>query len=803
MTIVDEIRFAFRSLGARPGFLVAALATLGVAIGANIAVFTLANAMMLRPLPFGDRSDRIVSVHAAHAADAEDWHDARLSYADLRDLRAAAILEDAGGFVERNFTLQDGDTERITGGSITPNLFPLLGVGPAQGRPFRDTEAVSPGLESVVIITHGLWQRKFGGRVDILGKSILINHRALTVIGIMPQGFAFPERSELYLPLRWDDAPRTQRTVATFGLLKEGQTVEQAQRQLDAFAARLSRTYPATHERWSMRVMTFRDLMVDGDQRRLTTMLLIAVGFVLLIGCANLAGLLLARGEARRRDFAVRAALGATRWQMARSAFIESAVIAALGTCAGVLVAVWTLEMAPYAFADGLPYWVELAPDMRVAGFTLVMMAVTALGLGVAPGLRFSHPDLNGELKSSVGGTATGGILRLRGALVVTQVALSVALVSAAVLMVQSVVALQHAESGFDETRLLTFRTYAAGNHLDAVPARASALAALVNELRRTPGVMHAALTTSIPTDDGGVPLQIVPGGRWVRGRDLGAQQVAISPDLFATLGVPLHGRSFTDEEFTNPRAEAVIVSRAAAQRLWPGEGALGRQLDIVSGDRLERRRVVGVAGDVVYEEIGEQTPQSQLIVYVPYARAPLRTMAVMLRTSTTPQEAIATVRRVMRDRVGGLPAYDLRTMAQVRSYTTWEERVFGEMMAAFAIVAIGLAWLGVHGLVAYAVARRSREIGVRMALGAQRADVVRMIVSDMGVLAVAGLSVGLMLGRALTAALEGLTYGVDAADPRLLLAAAATMALAMVVAACWPAYRATRIQPVIALRSD
>jgi predicted permease len=779
-----------------------ALLTLGLAIGANVAVFTLVNAILLRPMPFGDRSDRVVSIHTSHASHAEDWADARLSYPDLLDLRAADVLQQAEGFVSRNFTLGDGQAERVIGGSITPGLFDLLGISPAAGRTFRPDEAAPPGLESVVIITHALWQRRLGARADVIGRSMQINGRALTIVGVMPPGFAFPERQELYLPLRWDAAPRSQRTIATFGLLKPGHTLQQAQHALDALAARLSVAHPSTHDGWTMRVMMFRDLMVEGDDRRLFATLLSAVVFVLLIGCANLAGLLLARGEARRREFAVRAALGARRWQIVRPTLMESLVIAVLGTAVGVLVAAWALELIPLAFADGLPYWVDLRPDVRVVLFTVLVMACTACLVGTAPALRFSRPDASNALKAATS-TAGRDVLRLRSALVVAQVAMCVTLLTAAVMMVRSFVALQRADAGFDTQGVLTFRAYLAGDAFDAVPARAAGFAAVISELKNSPAVESAALTTSIPTDDGGIPVQIAREGGWIAGRELGAQQVAVSPELFETLGIRLDGRPFTANEGANPQADVVIVGRTLAEQLWPGESALDRRLGVVSDGRVEWRRVVGVAADVVYEEFGEETEQSRLIVYVPYARVAARTMAVLVRAHSDPTGLVADIRTRLRNRFPELPAYDLRTMAEVRTYTTWEQRVFGQLMAAFAGVALLLAWVGVYGVVAYSVARRTREIGVRIALGASRSDVLRMVASDIGLLALGGVGIGVGLGALLMRVLEASAYGTMAGDWRPLAAAGVAMALAMVAAAIAPARRAVRIQPATALRSD
>jgi predicted permease len=489
---------------------------------------------------------------------------------------------------------------------------------------------------------------------------------------------------------------------------------------------------------------------------------------------------------------------------MVRPTLMESLLLAALGTGLGALLAAWALELMPLAFADGLPYWVDLRPDVRVVLFTVFVMVFTALVVGAAPGLRFSRPDVNDALKASTNSSTAGpGVQRLRGTLVVAQVALCVALLTAAVMMVRSFVALQQADAGFDSGRLLTFRAYMAGDAYDAVPARAAAFAAIISELKNSPAVAAAALTTSIPTDDGGTALQIAREGAWVPGRELGAQQVAVSPDLFATLGIRLDGRSFTSTEWTNPQADVVIVGRALADRLWPGESPLDRRLGVVANGRVEWRRVIGVAADVVYEELGEETEQSKLIVYVPYARVASRTMAALVRTNTRPEDAMAAVRTLLRQRFPALPAYDVRTMTQVRTYTTWEQRVFSELMAAFAGVALLLAWLGVYGLVAYTVARRTREIGVRIALGASRSDIVRMVASDIGVLGCAGLGVGLGLGVLLMRALQASTYGIAPGDWRPLAVAAIAMACAMVAAAIAPARRAIRIQPATALRRD
>jgi putative ABC transport system permease protein len=397
MPTLHDLSYAIRSLRKRPGFAVAAVVTLTIGIGANLTVFTLVNAMLLRPLPFGERSDRIVTVHSTHRLQAEDWGwgDSELSYADLLDLRAAQSFEGLAGYLPRNFTVTDeDDAERVQGGSVTPDLFSVLGVEPMLGRSFLAEEAAPPGLESAVILTHGLWQRRYGGDPGIVGRGVVINDRARTVVGVMPPAFKFPERDELYLPLRWDDAPRSARNVNVVGAVRPGVSLQTAQSELDAIAARLSETYPETNRGFGVRVLQFRESQLGSDERALSVALMAAVGFVLLIACANLANLFLVRGAARQREIAVRAAMGASRSRLLSHVLAESLVLSAAGAALGLLASQWSLDFIQRSFPEELPFWLRLELDMRVGLFALAAAAFTALATGLLPALRAARASV-------------------------------------------------------------------------------------------------------------------------------------------------------------------------------------------------------------------------------------------------------------------------------------------------------------------------------------------------------------------------------------------------------------------------
>jgi putative ABC transport system permease protein len=806
-----DARLAIRGLARRPGFTAAALLTLALGIGANATVFSLVNSVLIRPLPLGEHGERVVTLHSTHQAQAEDWGDSTLSYDDLEDTRRASQgLEDVGGYVGRSFTiLAGGEALRLSGGSVTPNLFPLLGLHPVLGRHFREEEGQDFGHEGVALLSHRLFERRFGGDPAIVGRSVVLNGRALTVVGVMPVGIRFPQRDELWVPYRPSPDPerrpgRAQRGVAGFALLRRGTSIGEAQRELDLIAARLALQHPDTNRGWGIRALTFRDSVVDRGMRVVSATLLAAVAAVLLIGCANLANLILARGVARERELAVRAALGASRRRLVRQLLSETVVLCAAGGALGLVLGSWGSDLMAASWPEELPYWVRIDLDWRVVAFTAGATTLAALVSGLLPALRASRAGLLAALRDGARSSSGRAQQRLQSALVVGQIALSLALLSGASLMVRSFLRLQGAPSGMLEEGLLTLRFYIAGDAYDRPEARAELLRRLEERLEAAPGIESAAASSSIPADDGGYPVRLALDARpSPAGEEPGAILVVASPSLFETLGAELiEGRTFEAAEHTASQADVAVVNQRLARRFFP-DGALGRRIGVVDGAATRWLRIVGVAPDLQYEEFGEDTAQSRLNVFVPYTGRPYRTLALFVRTGTLPRAQAETVRRVFRELDPGLATWDVRTMEEVRAYTTFEQRFFGRLMGAFAVQALLLACLGVYGVLAYGVSRRTHEIGVRLALGARPLDVIRLVVRHGAGMAAAGTAVGLLLAVALGRSIQGILFGVDVWEPLPLLATAGVLACVVLLASALPARRAAVVDPVAALRAE
>ncbi len=813
--LFGDVKQAARSLSRRPGFTLAALATLALGIGANSTVFSIVNALLLRPLPLGEHGARLVTLHSTHKTQPEDWEDSDLSYADLRDLRArAGGLQDVAGYIGRSFTLQaGGESERLRGGSVTPNLFALLGLRPVLGRDFREEDAADFGFEPVVLLSHQLFERRFAADPQVVGRSLMLNGRAITVIGVMPPGIRFPERDEFWVAYRPSADPETARArrfVAGFGLLRDGASIGRVQGELDLVAGQLAEAHPDTNRGWGVRALTFRESVVDRGLRVVAAALLGAVAAVLLIACANLACLNLARGASRQRELAVRASLGASRGRLVRPMLAETALLCAGGSLLGLVASAWFTDLMVSSWPEQLPYWVDLGLDWRVLLFTTGVATAAVVLSGLLPAWRSSRLDLVSGLRDGARSGTGAGAQRLQSALVVGQVALSLALLVGASLMIRSFLKLQAAPSGFVENALLTLRFYVAGDAYDPLEKRAGLLRDLELRLAALPGVKAAAFTTSIPTDDGGEPVRLAIERRPVPpGEEPSAIRITASPALFETMGAPLvEGRSFTADEHASASADVVIVNETLARRFWP-EGALGQRLALVGGGgraegvAVQWLRVVGVAPDLQYEVFGEETAQSRLNVFRPYAAVPSRSLAVLVRTTTTPRAQAEAVRRVFRELDPGLAVWDVRTMQEVRAFTTWDQRFFGHLMGAFAAQALLLACLGVYGVLAYAVSRRTHEIGVRLALGARPAVVVRLVLRRGAALGLLGTALGLVLSVAVGRALQGVLYGVEPGEAGPLLATAGLLGAVVLVASLLPALRAAEVDPIAALRAE
>jgi predicted permease len=590
------------------------------------------------------------------------------------------------------------------------------------------------------------------------------------------------------------------------GLLREGAMLNDARVEMHGLASRLADQYPDTNRDWGVHVMALRDFFVRPGTRRALTAMLAAVGLVLLVACANVASLLVARGVGRQRELAVRAALGSGRGRLVRLLLIESMLLAAMGGAAGLLVASWGLDALLASLPEPPPHWAQMRLDARVLAFTAGVTALTALACGLLPALRLTRVGAShASLHAARSGGQSQDQRRLQGALVTGQVAVSLALLLCATLLARSAMQLQHADVGFDPGPLLSLRVYLAGDTYDDPAARARGLRRITERLHALPGVEVAAATGAIPSDDGGDGIRLVPEHATAsRAEEVGAQLIPITPAFFDTIGAPLlDGRTFTDAEHDAADADVVIVNRALAGRFWPAETPVGRSLRVAIGAQVLAFRVIGVAPDMVYEELGEETTQSRLNVYVPYGRAGWRTMGLLLRTAGTPAGVAPSVRAAIREVDPAVAPFDMQTMIERRRSTSWGERFIGNMFAGFGLAALLLACVGAYGLTAYSAAQRTREIGVRMAIGAGRADILRLLIGRGTRLALTGLLVGAPLAAAAAGGVQGLLFRVSPWDPGVWATMPVALITAVLLASYAPAHRASRIDPATALRQE
>jgi predicted permease len=806
--MIQDVRIAFRSLAKARGFTAIALLTLGLGIGANTVVFSLVNALLLRPLPFGEATDRIVSIHSIHPTQfPEGWDDADVSYADLNDIaRESVLLEDVAGYLGRGFTLYEEDAVRIRGGSVTVNLFDLLGVEPILGRSFLEGEGALPGFESVAVLSYGLWQSRFGGDPTIVGKTVRVNERELEVVGIMPPRFRFPEIDDFWVPYDpGEGTGRADRFLHGVARLRQGASMAELRAELDAIAEAVARRYPETNRGWGLHALPYRELVVAPRTRLVAESLLGAVGLVLLIGCANLASLLLARGTERQREFSLRAALGAGRGALLRQLLAESVLLGVLGGVLGTLLALWGIDALVASFPEEQPYWFHVGIDARVVVFIVAVSLAASFLFGLLPALRVTGSDLLAALGSGRDSSSARRSTRGQFLLVGSQVAASLGLLVGAGLMFQSFLVLTSADAGFDQRPLFTFRALLSGDAYDSVPARVSFFREAVQRLESLPGVRRASATTAVPTDDGGSPARLVtPESPVADGSELGIQLIGITEGFFETLDVPLvEGRAFEARDMEDGAGPVAVLNRRLAERLWPRESAAGREVGLVDGGGVQWLRVVGVAPDVQYEEFGEETAQSQLNVYVPYSLDPSRGIAFLVRVENDPAALAGSVRNAFRSFAPGVPLFLVRTMEEIRYFTTWEQRFFSRTFVAFALAALLLAGLGTYGLIAYRASRRVREIGVRVALGASYREVLGMLLREGSLVAGMGLGLGLPAAYLVSRLLEGILFRVPAVNVALYLTAAILLLTAILLASYVPARRAARVDPMTALRQD
>ncbi len=778
-----------------------AVLALMIGIGANSAIFSVVNATLLRPLPY-EASDQLMILNETAGLDSSDRYG--VSYPNFVEWQNQnQSFEQVAAIRYSNVTLTGGDEpSRVPIALVSSNLFDLLRVKPALGRSFLPDED-KPGASTVVVMSHRLWARGFGSDPEIIGKTITLNGRAYPVIAVMPRDFEFPnETVGLWLalgPLADQMTNRTVHFLSVVGRLKPGLSTEQARSDLQAVAARIQEQYPGTDPGHGIRVVPMRDEIV-GDVRPALFVLLSAVLFVLLIACANVANLLLARAASRQKEIAIRTALGASRWRVMRQLLTESMLLALVGGGLGLLLALWGVDLLVANVPDYLPRVKEIGIDRYVLGFTFAVSFVTGLVFGFAPAFQASNPDLNETLKE---GKSTASRTRhlTRSVMVIAEVALSLVLLIGAGLMIKSFRQLTNVNPGFQPENLLTMTVSLAGpRYTDNEPV-ISFYQQMRERLEAIPGVQSASATSTLPISGGDSNGELAIEGRpFAPGEAPGASFRRVLPNYFQTMSIPLlEGRPF-DERDRGGHSMVIIVNQEMARRYWPNGDALGKRIKIGPPEREPWLTIVAVAGDVKNTGLDAEP---KLATYEPHAQRPRGTMDILIRTSVSPMSLADAVRSEIRAADKDAPVYSVGTMEKRIQASVAPRRFNMALLTIFALMALVLAAIGVYGVMSYTVAERTREIGIRMALGAQSSDVLKMVVKQGLMLATAGIVSGLVASLFLTRLMTSLLFGVSATDPAT-FALISTLLIGMALLACAvPAHRATKIDPMVALRYE
>ncbi|MDX6613047.1 MAG: putative transport system permease protein [Blastocatellia bacterium] len=807
--LIKDIRYGIRSLLKRPGFAAIAILTLALGIGANTAIFSVVNAVLLRPLPFAD-PDRLVMIweDASFAGFARNTP-APANYVDVKNQNQ--VFSDMAAMDMRTFNLTgDGQPEKIEARGVTASFFPLLGVKPALGRWFVADED-KPGANRVAMITHSLWQQRYGGEANIIGRELSLNGEKYTVVGVMPAGFQFLDKNiGIWVPIAFTSemlANRGRHYLIVVGRMKPGVTFAQADAEVRTIHQRIAHDNPETGNRVAGYALPLRD-QVSGDLRRPLFVLLVAVGFVLLIACANIANLLLSRAASRRREMAVRAALGAGRMRLMRQLLIESLLLAIVGCVCGLLLASWSFAFLQRLIPDSLAASTSLGLDLPVLGFTVLVTLLTAVLFGLAPAFQASRIDLNEALKQGGGrsGLNAGGN-RLRSAMVVAEVALALVLLVGAGLLIQTFLKLRDQYSGLQAENVLTMRTVLSKSKYPEHPQRVSFYKQVLERVQALPGVVSAGYATTVPLAVKGGTNGFAIEGRTVEqltsgGLAYDANHRQVSADYLKTIGIPIQqGRGFTEAD--NEQSIPVgIINDTMARQYWPGENPLGKRIKLGDpGDtEIPWVTIVGVAGDV--RQMGVDEPVKPEM-YFPYQQGIEPFYAprdLVIRTSVDPLSLVAAASNEIHQVDPDQPISNVRTMDQVLGEETASRRLGMTLLTIFAGLALLLATLGIYGVLAYFVVQHTQEIGVRMALGAQRRNILTLVLKKGMGLTLVGVAIGLGAAFTLTRLMASLLFGIGSTDPLTYAAIAVLLTFVALIACYVPARRATKVDPMTAL---
>ena len=803
----QDLRYGLRMLLRKPAFTLVAVLTLALGIGANTAIFTVVNAVLLRPLPYPE-PERIMELGRGYAANDINtpnmqrfvfWHEHSQSF------EAMAAHRSIGSGVN----LAGGDEpEYVPGLRVSVDFFRVLGVGPAVGRSFTKEED-SAGGEQVVILSDGLWRRRFGADASLIGKTVSLNSESYTVIGIMPPDFQFTVPADVIVPLRPSFEGDSGYNYRVLGRLKSGVTRAQAAAEMKLIGEKFRAAYPQQMpERESVNVLGYQESLT-ANIRSLLLILLGAVSFVLLIACANVANLQLTRSAARGKEIAVRMALGAGWRRIARQLLTEGLVLSLAGGAAGLLLAMWGIDLLTALIPEGMiPRAREISFDARVLGFTLASAVLTGLVFGLAPALQATRVDVNSALKEGSGkGIAGVGRSRLRNALVVAEVALALVLLIGAALMIRTFANLRQVELGFDPRNILTFQVALSGPKYDTTAEIAEYYRGALERIRSLPGIESAAVTSSLPlAGHYNLPLEIDGQPDQV----VSVETRIITPDFFRVMRLRLQqGRELAETDREGSQ-DVVIVNEAFARQYLSNADPLSQRLIVgrMYGDP-RARQIVGVVNDVKQFSPGTSAPP---MIFMPITQVPDKVMLTTtktvpmkfaVRTAGDPLSLSAAVRQEMRHLDASLPVTNLRSMEQILSRSIASERFSMSLLGSFAAIGLILAGVGIYGVMAYSVTQRTHEIGIRMALGAQAGDVLKLVVGQGMLLALFGVAIGLIAAFALTRLMSSLLYGVSATDPMTFVGISLLLAGVALLACYIPARRATKVDPMVALRYE
>jgi len=799
-TLLQDLRYGFRMLFKYKGFTAVAIIALGLGIGANTAIFSLVNGVLLRPLPFPD-AERVIYFEGKNPQ--AGITDSNISYLDFTDWsQQTDLFKSTAAFWtgSANLGADGAEPERVPRAGVTSGFFSVLGVQPVLGRTFV-AEDDKPGTISVAIISHGLWKRRFGSDPAIVGKQVQISSRPITVIGVMPSGFEFPEQTQIWVTsaVNLSEEPRDNRAWSAIARLNSGIDLQQAQTRVSAINAQLAKQFNETNKGWDVFLSTLHERLVREVKPSLLA-LLGAVGFVLLIACANVANLLLARSAARQKEIAIRAAMGASRGRVLRQVLTESILLSAIGGIAGLLLSIWLTDLLMSMLPGGAPRLDQVGIDYRVLTFALGVSAFTGILFGIAPALQASKLDVTSALKE--GGRGAEGHRRTsaRSFLLIGEVALSLVLLVGAGLLIKSFVRLQEVRPGFNAHNVLIANVALPGAKYKDQQF-VEFFRQLKERLEAAPGVQAVGGSVNLPLNASGYAIGrgFIPEGRPLTvDENKDAMFSTITGDYFRALQIPLlSGRTFEPRDNADGPKVVIINETTAKRHFGSPAAAIGKRLSIWHDEKF-MREIVGVVGDT---KTGSLSGEGGMQIYVPHAQDfQWNFMGLVIRTAGNPAAFATTLRREVQALDKDQPVYNVRTMDDVVANSLGTRRVSMQLFAVFACAALLLAAIGIYGVMAYSVTQRTQEIGLRMALGAQKSDVLGLVIRQGMTLTAIGVIVGLAGAFALTRVIGNLLYGVTATDPATFVAIPLLLLFVAVLACYLPARRAARLDPTRAL---